>query len=118
MIVIVPTGISDLCELLKVNNSLQEVEMGYIDDDGMSLINNSLQEVEMGYIDDDGMSLFFYGLLCNNAELRMLNCGLFVESMYVVCISAKTSQMYKMLGRKSLNEKVVNCQAYRRNIKI
>ena len=46
MIVIVTTGASCVGELLKVNNSLQELEMGYnptISDDGMSSVADGLQ---------------------------------------------------------------------------
>ena len=45
MIVIVTTGASCLGELLKVNNSLQELDMGYnvIGDDGMSSVADGLQ---------------------------------------------------------------------------
>ena len=45
MIVIVTTGASCLGELLKVNNSLQELVMGYnkIGDDGMSSVADGLQ---------------------------------------------------------------------------
>ena len=45
MIVIVTTGASCLGELLKVNNSLQELDMGHnaIGDDGMSSVADGLQ---------------------------------------------------------------------------
>ena len=45
MIVIVTTGASCLGELLKVNNSLQELDMGenYIGDYGMSSVADGLQ---------------------------------------------------------------------------
>ena len=45
VIVIVTTGASCLGELLKVNNSLQELYMGYnvIGDDGMSSVADGLQ---------------------------------------------------------------------------
>ena len=45
VIVIVTTGASCLGELLKVNNSLQELDMGHntIGDDGMSSVADGLQ---------------------------------------------------------------------------
>ena len=45
VIVIVTTGASCLGELLKVNNSLQELDMGWniIGDDGMSSVADGLQ---------------------------------------------------------------------------
>ena len=45
VIVIVTTGASCLGELLKVNNSLQQLDMGYnkIGDDGMSSVADGLQ---------------------------------------------------------------------------
>ena len=45
MIVIVTTGISCLGEILKVNNSLQELDMGHnaVGDDGMSSVADGLQ---------------------------------------------------------------------------
>ena len=45
VIVIVTTGASCLGKLLKVNNSLQELEMGFnkIDDDEMSSVADGLQ---------------------------------------------------------------------------
>ena len=45
MIVIITTGASCLGELLKVNNSLQQLDMGYNDigDDGMSSVADGLQ---------------------------------------------------------------------------
>ena len=45
VIIIVTTGASCLSELLKVNNSLQELDMGwnFIGDDGMSSVADGLQ---------------------------------------------------------------------------
>ena len=54
MIVIVTTGASCVGELLKVNNSLQELAMGH------------------NPIGDDGMSLVADGLLCNNSLTKLV----------------------------------------------
>ena len=66
MIVIVTTGASCLSELLKVNNSLQELNMGSND------------------VTDDGMSLVADALKCNNTltVLRVNNCGFSVKGSY------------------------------------
>ena len=67
VIVIVTTGASCLGELLKVNNSLQELDMGE------------------NVIGDDGMSSVADGLQCNKS-LTILNvkyCGLSVKGTVV-----------------------------------
>ena len=63
MIVIVTTGASCVGELLKVNNSLQELVMEY------------------NQIGDDGMSSVADGLQCNNTltKLNVLCCDLSVK---------------------------------------
>ena len=63
MIVIVTTGASCVGELLKVNNSLQELDMGY------------------NPIGDDGMSSVADGLQCNNTltKLNVHNCEFSVK---------------------------------------
>ena len=68
MIIIVTTGASCLGELLKVNNSLQELIMGYND------------------IGDDGMSSVADGLQYNKTltKLNVQGCGLSVKGT-VVC---------------------------------
>ena len=67
MIIIVTTGASCVGELLKVNNSLQELEMGY------------------NQIGDDGMSSVADGLQCNNTltKLNVQWCGLSVKGTVV-----------------------------------
>ena len=71
MIVIVTTGASCVGELLKVNNSLQELVMG---------------DNEIG---DDGMSSVADGLQCNNTltKLNVSLCGLSVKGtvLYKMC---------------------------------
>ena len=73
-IVIVTTGASCLSELLKVNNSLQELYMG---------------ANEFG---DDGMSLLVDGLQCNNTstKLNVGRCGLSVKGTVVYKTEFKT----------------------------
>ena len=68
MIVIVTTGAGCVGELLKVNNSLQKLDMG----------GNP--------IGDDGMSLVADGLQCNNTltKLYVGECGFSVKGT-VVC---------------------------------
>ena len=67
MIVIVTTGASCLSELLKVNNSLQELGMGH------------------NHIGDDGMSSVADGLRCDNTltKLNVRDCGLSVKGTVV-----------------------------------
>ena len=67
MIVIVTTGASCLSELLKVNNSLQELD------------------VRSNHIGDDGMSSVADGLQCNNTltKLNVRGCGLSVKGTAV-----------------------------------
>ena len=67
MIVIVTTGASCLSELLKVNNSLQELDMHSND------------------IGGDGMSSVADGLQCNNTltKLNVKRCGLSVKGTVV-----------------------------------
>ena len=71
MIVIVTTGASCVGELLKVNNSLQELDM------------------ECNQIGDDGMSSVADGLQCNNTltKLNVGKCGLSVKGtvLYKTC---------------------------------
>ena len=64
---IVTTGASCVGELLKVNNSLQELGMNYND------------------INDDGMSSVANGLQCNNTltELYVQGCGFSVKGTVV-----------------------------------
>ena len=70
MIVIVTTGASCLGELMKVNNSLQELYMGF----------------NFDICEDDGMSFIANGLQCNRTLtiLEVQHCGLLVEGT-VVC---------------------------------
>ena len=67
MIVILTTGASCVGELLKVNNSLQELDVGY----------NS--------IGDDGISLVADGLQCNNTltKLEVQECEFSVKGTVV-----------------------------------
>ena len=71
MIVIVTTGASCVGELLKVNNSLQELYM------------------RSNQIGDDGMSSVADGLQCNNTltKLDVERCGLSVKGtvLYKMC---------------------------------
>ena len=68
MIVIVTTGVSCLGRLLKLNNSLQELNMGSNNDIG-----------------DDGMSSLADGLQCNITltKLNVQNCGVSVKGNVV-----------------------------------
>ena len=69
MIVIVTTGASCVGELLKVNNSLQQLVM------------------QSNQIGDDGMSSVADGLQCNNTltKLHVHKCGFSVKgTVYVV----------------------------------
>ena len=70
----VPTGASCLSELLKVNNSLQELDM-YRND-----------------ILDDGMLLVADGLQCNNTltKLYVGRCGISVKGTVVYKTDFKT----------------------------
>ena len=67
MIVIVTTGASCVGESLKINNSLQELAMGY------------------NPIGDDGMSSIADGLQCNNTltKLYVKKCGFSVKGTLV-----------------------------------
>ena len=67
VIVIVTTGASCLGELLKINNSLQELDMGYND------------------INDDRMSSVADGLQYNKTltDLKVWQCGLSVKGTVV-----------------------------------
>ena len=67
VIVIVTTGASCVGELLKVNNSLQELDMGY------------------SPIGDNGMSSVADGLQCNNTltNLGVYKCGFSVKGTVV-----------------------------------
>ena len=69
MIVIVTTGASCFGELLKVNNSLQKLDMGG------------------NHIGDDGMSSVADGLQCNNTltKLNVTECGFSVKGSYSYC---------------------------------
>ena len=71
MIVIVITGANCVGELLKVNNSLQELVMRY------------------NQIGDDGMSSVADGLQCNNTltKLDVARCGFSVKGtvLYKMC---------------------------------
>ena len=73
MIVIVTTGASCVGELLKVNNSLQELNM----------YNNP--------IGDNGVSAVADGLQCNNrlTELSVEECGFSVKGIVVYKIEFK-----------------------------
>ena len=68
MIVVVTTGASCLGELLKVNNSLQELDMRY--------------NLNVG---DDGISSVAEGLKCNMTltKLYVYECGLSVKGTVV-----------------------------------
>lgn len=86
MIVIVTTGASCLGELLKVNNSLQELDMRYND------------------IGDDGMSSVADGLQYNNT-LRKLNverCGLSVKGTVVYKTEFKIIWSFQLLSSFSV----------------
>ena len=67
VIIIVTTGASCLSELLKVNNSLQELDMGW------------------NFIGDDGMSSVADGLQYNKSltKLNIKHCGLSVKGTVV-----------------------------------
>ena len=73
-IVIVTTGASCLVELLKVNNSLQELVM------------------RANTIGDDGIMLVVHGLQCNNTltKLDVGFCGLTVKGTVVYKTEFKT----------------------------
>ena len=74
-VITVITGASCLSALLKVNNSLRELDMGYND------------------INVDGISLIVDGLQCNNTltKLNVGGCGLSVKGTVVYKTEFKTS---------------------------
>ena len=86
MIVIVTTGASCVGELLKVNNSLQEVVMD----------NNE--------IGDDGMSSVADGLQCNNTltKLNVERCGFSVKGTVVYKTEFKIIWSFQSLSSFSV----------------
>ena len=75
MIVIVTTGASCLGELLKVNNSLQELDMRYNDigDDGMSSVADGLQyNNTLRKLDVEGCRLSVKGTVVYKTEFKII----------------------------------------------
>ena len=86
MIAIVTTGASCVGELLKVNNSLQELVMGY------------------NQIGDDGMSSVADGLQCNNTltKLDVQRCGFSVKGTVVYKTEFKIIWSFQLLSSFSI----------------
>ena len=86
MIVIVTTGASCVGELLKVNNSLQELVMGY------------------NQIGDDGISSVADGLQCNNTltKLHVSGCGFSVKGTVVYKTEFKIIWSFQLLSSFSI----------------
>ena len=88
MIVIVTTGASCLGELLKVNNSLQKLDMGYnvIGDDGMSSVAGGLQyNKSLTQLDVQNCGLSVKGIVVYKTEFKIIwslqfscSCSVFV----------------------------------------
>ena len=85
-IVIVTTGASCVGELLKVNNSLQELDMGRND------------------IGDDGVSAVADGLQCNNTltKLNVQVCGFSVKGTVVYKTEFKIIWSFQFLSSFSV----------------
>ena len=86
MIVIVTTGASCVGELLKVNNSLQELDMW------------------RNQIGDDGMSSVADGLHCNNTltKLNVWGCGFSVKGTVVYKTEFKIIWSFQSLSSFSV----------------
>ena len=86
MIVIVTTGASCVGELLKVNNSLQELDMSF------------------NPIDDDGVSAVADGLQCNNTltKLNIGECGFSVKGTVVYKTEFKIIWSFQSLSSFSV----------------
>ena len=88
VIVIVTTGASCLGELLKVNNSLQELDMGInaIGDDGMSSVADGLQyNKSLTILDIENCGLSVKGTIVYKTEFKIIwslqfscSCSVFV----------------------------------------
>ena len=88
VIVIVTTGASCLGELLKVNNSLQKLDMGYnpIGDDGMSSVADGLQyNKSLTNLDIEHCGLSVKGTVVYKTEFKIIwslqfscSCSVFV----------------------------------------
>ena len=75
VIVIVTTGASCLGELLKVNNSLQKLDMGYnvIGDDGMSSVADGLQyNKSLKILDVQKCGLSVKGIVVYKTEFKII----------------------------------------------
>ena len=89
MIVIVTTGASCLGELLKVNNSLQELDMGWngLGDDGMSSVADGLQyNKTLSKLNVGGCGLSVKGTVVYKTEFKIIwslqfscSCSVFVQ---------------------------------------
>ena len=89
VIVIVTTGASCLGELLKVNNSLQELDMGYNDigDDGMSSVADGLQyNKTLTKLNVERCGLSVKGTVVYKTEFKIIwslqfscSCSIFVQ---------------------------------------
>ena len=89
MIVIVSTGASCLGELLKINNSLQELDMGDNDigDDGMSSVVDGLQyNKTLTKLDVERCGLSVKGTVVYKTEFKIIwslqfscSCSVFVQ---------------------------------------
>ena len=89
VIVIVTTGASCLGELLKVNNSLQELDMGWNDigDNGMSSVADGLQyNKTLTYLNVQECGLSVKGTVVYKTEFKIIwslqfscSCSVFVQ---------------------------------------
>ena len=94
VIVIVTTDASCLGELLKVNNSLQELDMAYnaIGDDGMSSVADGLQyNKTLTKLDVGECGLSVKGTVVYKTEFKIIwslqfscSCSVFVQTLFYI----------------------------------
>ena len=103
VIVIVTTGASCLGELLKVNNSLQELVMfnNAIGDDGMSSVADGLQyNKSLRILDVHMWGLSVKGIVVYRTEFKIIwslqfscSCSVFVQiTFYIEAITGRNGQ--------------------------
>ena len=103
VIVIVTTGASCLGELLKVNNSLQELVMedNLIGDDGMSSVADGLQyNKSLTTLDIEWCGLSVKGTIVYKTEFKIIwslqfscSCSVFVQiTFYIEAITGRNGQ--------------------------
>ena len=103
MIVIVTTGASCLGELLRINNSLQKLDMGenVIGDDGMSSVADGLQyNKSLTILDLRRCGLTAKGTVVYKTEFQIIwslqfscSCSVFVQiTFYIEAITGRNGQ--------------------------